>query len=149
MLTTNLGDSGYMIFRPDGQGDLEQIFKSKEQQYSFNFPYQCGTDAPLPTKAHDDEHEIQIDDIIVVASDGMFDNLFDKHVHKCLKPRLETLGSKRMENVQKASKCLAVNAERLGQKERYMSPFSVHAKEHGKNFLGGKLDDITVIVAQV
>ena len=52
-------------------------------------------------------------------------------------------------NVQKASKCLAVNTERLGHKERYMSPFSVHAKEHGKNFLGGKLDDITVIVAQV
>ena len=149
LLTTNLGDSGYMIFRPDEEGNLEQIFKSKEQQHSFNFPYQCGTGSPLPTAAEDQEHEIQTDDIIVVGSDGLFDNLYDKHILKCLKPRLETKGSKRMEDVLKASKCLAVNAERLGHKGSYISPFSLHAREHGRNYIGGKLDDITVIVAQV
>jgi hypothetical protein len=42
MRTTNLGDSGYMIFRAKEDGekiDVEQLFKSKEQQYRFNFPY--------------------------------------------------------------------------------------------------------------
>ena len=40
--TTNLGDSGYIIFRKSN-GKIEKIFRSKEQQYSFNFPYQCGS----------------------------------------------------------------------------------------------------------
>lgn len=30
-----------------------------------------------------------------------------------------------------------------------MSPFSVHAKEHNKRYLGGKHDDITITVAQI
>jgi hypothetical protein len=30
-----------------------------------------------------------------------------------------------------------------------VTPFEVHAKEHNKNFPGGKIDDITVIVSQI
>jgi protein phosphatase PTC7 len=56
--TTNLGDSGYVLFRPNEEGNLEKIFRSKEQQFSFNFPYQCGTGAELPYAAFDTEHEI-------------------------------------------------------------------------------------------
>ena len=41
LFTTNLGDSGYLILRPDYKAarKLTTVFKSKEQQYSFNFPY--------------------------------------------------------------------------------------------------------------
>ena len=42
---TNLGDSGYLLVRPQGDGTFETIFRTKEQQFSFNFPYQCGTGA--------------------------------------------------------------------------------------------------------
>ena len=31
MQTTNLGDSGYLIFRPNDDGGLEQIFMSEDQ----------------------------------------------------------------------------------------------------------------------
>jgi hypothetical protein len=31
----------------------------------------------------------------------------------------------------------------------YLSPFSLQAKRYGYKFLGGKSDDITVIVAQI
>jgi hypothetical protein len=51
MKTTNLGDSGYVIYRIKGEGSLEKVFRTKEQQYSFNFPYQCGTGCDLPHKA--------------------------------------------------------------------------------------------------
>jgi len=57
MKTTNLGDSGYTIYRAElGEGDrlvLKQTFRSEEQQYRFNFPYQCGTGCELPYKAFD------------------------------------------------------------------------------------------------
>jgi len=56
--TTNLGDSGYVLFRPNAEGNLEKLFRSKEQQFSFNFPYQCGTGAELPYVAFDTEHEV-------------------------------------------------------------------------------------------
>ena len=36
--TANLGDSGYMLLRKEGL-DLVQLFRSKEQQHSFNFPF--------------------------------------------------------------------------------------------------------------
>ena len=40
--TTNLGDSGYVIFRASKEGkkvELAKQFRSVEQQYRFNFPY--------------------------------------------------------------------------------------------------------------
>ena len=86
--TTNLGDSGYYVLRPDDD-KVAQVFKSKEQQYSFNFPYQCGTGADLPYNAFDNQHEILENDIIVMASDGMLDNLYDEHVLDCVKPLLK------------------------------------------------------------
>ena len=36
--TANIGDSGYMLLRKSGL-DLIQVFKSKEQTHSFNFPF--------------------------------------------------------------------------------------------------------------
>jgi hypothetical protein len=39
--TSNLGDSGYIILRPDSKkpGKFQTIFRSESQQYSFNFPF--------------------------------------------------------------------------------------------------------------
>ena len=43
MKTTNLGDSGYVIYTAIGFEDdkviLSKTFRSEEQQYRFNFPY--------------------------------------------------------------------------------------------------------------
>lgn len=40
--TVNLGDSGFVLLRKEG--DKYKIFhRSKEQQHSFNMPYQLGT----------------------------------------------------------------------------------------------------------
>jgi len=38
LYTANLGDSGYMILRKSGL-DLTSLFRTKEQQHSFNFPF--------------------------------------------------------------------------------------------------------------
>ncbi len=57
MKTCNLGDSGYAIFRAsvgeENKVVLTKTFRSEEQQYRFNFPYQCGTGCDLPYKAFD------------------------------------------------------------------------------------------------
>ena len=42
---------------------------------------------------------------------------------------------------------MSTKAEIFGYDPNYESPFTIEAKSHGKNYLGGKADDITVIVA--
>ena len=81
--TTNLGDSGYMLLRPDAtKKELEVIHRSEEQQHRFNCPYQCGTNKKDPrTLAHDEIHEdMRIGDIIIMGSDGLFDNAHDSEL---------------------------------------------------------------------
>lgn len=48
-----------------------------------------------------------------------------------------------------AAHCLAKKAEVLGLNEEYYSPFAKHAEEWSLEYIGGKADDITVIVAQI
>ncbi|KAJ1891826.1 hypothetical protein LPJ66_006698, partial [Kickxella alabastrina] len=73
----NLGDCGLTVVR---QGDM--VYRTEEQQHSFNFPYQLGTEAhsDTPSDAQVFRLKIQKGDIIIVGSDGVFDNLFDEDI---------------------------------------------------------------------
>ena len=108
---TNLGDSGYLLLRPDSEGKLESLYRTKEQQHSFNFPFQCGTGHDLPYAANDLEHEIQENDIIIMASDGVFDNLYDPDLIECVTPFMK---STHFEDPQGSSDCIADKAYKLG-----------------------------------
>ena len=88
MATCNLGDSGYMIFRQESREVLKKIFRTKEQTYSFDFPYQCGTHCDLPYDADDNLHDVSHNDVVVLATDGVLDNVFDDEIlSTCIKPR--------------------------------------------------------------
>jgi protein phosphatase PTC7 len=52
-------------------------------------------------------------------------------------------------NTTEASKALAEKAELLSNDKDYLSPFSKKARENQLNYIGGKPDDITIIVAQI
>lgn len=45
--TTFLGDSGYLMLRPQDQ-QLVKLYRSREQQHRFNCPFQCGTGKDHP-----------------------------------------------------------------------------------------------------
>ena len=82
----NLGDSGYMLVRmeSDKQNQAAQLlFRTKEQQYKFNHPYQCGTNYKLPFHAQEFSHSIQNHDFIVLGTDGPFDNLTNDMILDC------------------------------------------------------------------
>ncbi|CDW74148.1 serine threonine family 2c [Stylonychia lemnae] len=156
--TTNLGDSGYALFRikderketQDGIEPNPKIvlqFRSKEQQYSFNFPYQCGTNCDLPYNADDNSHILEENDILIMGSDGLFDNVYDEDLLNCIYPNFNK-ETKQITDHLAAAVCLSTKAEILGKDKKYFSPFAKHAKEQRKYFMGGKLDDVTVIVAQ-
>ena len=69
----NLGDSGFRIFR-----DRETVFRTEAKQTNFNCPLQMGKFSGFGA-AQADEYMFPLvkNDIVVIGTDGLFDNLFD------------------------------------------------------------------------
>lgn len=72
-----VGDSGFVILRKTEDGKFTVVHASKSQQRRFNFPYQLGwnQNGDHPSIANKGSHDVQNEDILVVATDGVLDNL--------------------------------------------------------------------------
>ena len=136
----SIGDSGYLLLTRGEEG-YAAAFRSKEQQHSFNFPWQVGTHGDDPADAVLDEHPLRAGDLLVVGSDGLFDNLYDADIVELVNAHAE--------HVDELAQALVERAFELSIRKDYESPFSVHARDSGVDFLGGKNDDITVVVGRV
>jgi len=72
----HLGDCSGLLVR---DGDV--VWRSEEMWWGFNYPLQLGPSSPtLPQDARTYELRVQADDILVLASDGMSDNLWEEDV---------------------------------------------------------------------
>jgi len=147
--TANLGDSGLFVVR---KGDV--LFQTEPQQYEFNFPYQLGTGSDTTPKDADVTIlNVKEGDLIVMGTDGLFDNLFISEIQELIKKNvgdekdskkiLEQMGSSNLAQV------IADQAKIFANSKTRLSPFSRMAKLYGLDFEGGKLDDITVVVSLV
>jgi protein phosphatase PTC7 len=144
-----LGDSCYLILRPDSVGDFRILFKAEEQTHSFNFPYQVGVDGDNPNKAIFNEHKVEKNDLIILATDGLWDNIETEDIVKEVN-RLSIKNNSLNLDTESIAKLLSENAEEFSRDKNYYSPFAKRAKQNRyKNYLGGKPDDITVIIAQI
>lgn len=144
LYSANLGDSGYLVCR---KGKV--IHRSKEQTHYFNAPYQL-TLMPehfdtenyivdTPEKADLHKLELESGDVILLATDGLWDNV-PEHII------LEALSEAKPQTLQAICNSIALIARRLSLDEHAMSPFAEKARHHGENYRGGKPDDITCIV---
>ncbi|KAI8381599.1 phosphatase 2C-like domain-containing protein [Radiomyces spectabilis] len=151
----NLGDCGISVIRHNNY-----IFRSEEQQHSFNFPYQLGTSSPdRPKDAQTFTIRVEKGDIVILGSDGLYDNLFDREILSIVCSQLAPYTvpasgsnpSKRLNfEPQRLSDALADNARLVSENRRHVnSPFQNRAMKEGFYFQGGKADDISVIVAVV
>jgi protein phosphatase PTC7 len=132
LFASNLGDSGFIIIR-----SLKVVLSSKSQQLGWNCPFQMGKDCTLNPKEHADNYtfDLKKGDIIVIATDGLWDNLSNGDVVTLLK----TPGEKSADNIVKSAKAI-MNSTTA------QSPFAKEARKQKKQWSGGKPDDITVIV---
>ena len=135
----NLGDCCCSIIR-----GKDYIFRSQEQQHSFNYPFQMGTNSQ-DTPRKDGQRftiKVQKDDIVILSSDGLVDNLFDEDI-------LEEVGQFG-HSPQELSQALCSRAKAVSEDQRAVtSPFQQRANEEGIHFVGGKHDDISVLVAVI
>lgn len=91
--TTLLGDSAYMIIRPKKDSRIDKLYRSIEQQHYFDCPFQWGTRGDNPSKARDEEHSVLHNDIIVMGTDGVWDNCFDKELIDIIKQSIDSNGN--------------------------------------------------------
>ena len=92
-------------------------------------------------------HEIEDKDIIVLGSDGLFDNLYDIKIIELMRPFLRDRDD--IIDPTLVAEIIAKEAEKFSYNQGYISPFAKSARDHFFDYAGGKPDDITVIVAQV
>ncbi|KAJ6816174.1 putative protein phosphatase 2C 80 [Iris pallida] len=137
----NIGDSGFIVVR-----DGSTIFRSPVQQHEFNMPYQLDSRGygDLPSAAQVFNIPVQPGDVIVMGTDGLFDNLYTNEISGVVVYATRA----KLEPQVAAQKIVELASQRALDKKQ-QSPFSTAAQQSGYRYNGGKLDDISVVVSYV
>eukprot|EP00915_Cephaloidophora_sp_WS-2016_P002529 GHVH01003403.1.p1 GENE.GHVH01003403.1~~GHVH01003403.1.p1 ORF type:complete len:1143 (+),score=182.60 GHVH01003403.1:263-3691(+) len=181
----NLGDSCCCILRRSGKlHKYRVLFRAREQQHRWNMPFQlsrfprpedyaflsaAGNDR-LVNVMKENDGMLQMDmpsdcevssvrvyegDIVLVGSDGVFDNLFEHELISIANMCVSPAEAKALHNPDLATSAQAI-ATTIAEAAEYRSrdltaksPFSVAARNNSTLHTGGKLDDIAVVVAWV
>ncbi|OQR81633.1 phosphatase 2C 55-like [Thraustotheca clavata] len=149
MIAANLGDSGFLHCRQqDKKWDV--IFESPPQCHYFNCPLQLGMDSrDQPKHADLTQHTVEKNDLIIVATDGVFDNLFTEELIQLL-DHISEVHPPAPDNMQLYADIIAEVTQKVAASETRRTPFAVSARHAGyTSTTGGKMDDITVITALV
>eukprot|EP00928_Gymnodinium_smaydae_P069051 TRINITY_DN5241_c0_g1_i4.p1 TRINITY_DN5241_c0_g1~~TRINITY_DN5241_c0_g1_i4.p1 ORF type:complete len:456 (-),score=72.00 TRINITY_DN5241_c0_g1_i4:187-1554(-) len=154
----NLGDSGFMLLRAKPWG-MEIIQRSREQQHSWNCPYQLTRLPPLLAERYKSwkfdsvkdcqlyDVKVEQDDLLLLYTDGFSDNL---HRFEMIKVINDTIAAQSFSTPPEAiAEALANAAYERSIDSRAKTPFMLEAQKQGKVFYGGKQDDITVVAAWV
>lgn len=159
--TANLGDSGFLLYR---RGNI--VLRSEVQTHSFNCPFQLGTNSgDKPSLAATSQAELEKGDVLLLGTDGLFDNLFDHQIIKFLSAQLSDQNTVSLqqgrggdvEAEEEAAGDPQAIAVALAQHAHYVSlsgegttPFAYECSVNGYNDVrGGKPDDITVVIGIV
>jgi len=134
---SNLGDSQFILVRKDST-----LMQSEEMQVEFNMPHQIGTGSDMVPDSHAKTYSIPLEegDIVVVGSDGLFDNMSAFQITSLIK--------KEKSSAEIAS-AIAQKAFEISTNTRVSTPFEKEAQKQNQTWRGGKQDDITVIVGKV
>uniref|UniRef100_A0AC35TTB3 Protein phosphatase n=1 Tax=Rhabditophanes sp. KR3021 TaxID=114890 RepID=A0AC35TTB3_9BILA len=148
LYSANLGDSGFLVWRGD-----KIVYKSTEQTHYFNAPYQLclppeqegrkGFITDMPKHADLEQIPVQSGDVILLATDGLWDNLPEKTICKLL----QLVDPESEGSLQNICNSITLCARQLSLDESHISPFCEKASQQGYGKMtGGKIDDITCLL---
>lgn len=175
---SNIGDGGLMVVRHiDSEtagymrdrslprhmrtNDLKIAYLSQQQLRSFNLPYQLGSNGTQtlfkgsfesPGDADTASIPVLPGDIILLATDGLFDNLdLAEIIEEMSLWERDTKPSEQAEAgaLQELAKRLVQKARLFSLDKNRDSPFAILAKENDIMWGGGMPDDTSVVVAKV
>ena len=135
----NLGDSGAIVVRGD-----KVLFRSSQQEHQFGWPYQVGhhddSDAPRDAAVSEIPNCIP-GDIVVAASDGLWDNLGEPDIVGIIDDQRKPAPPSQLAR--------AIAAAALGNSldREAATPYALAAQDaFSLSYWGGKPDDIVVVV---
>ncbi|XP_065830409.1 protein phosphatase PTC7 homolog [Oscarella lobularis] len=145
---TNLGDSGFVVVR---RGSI--VSSSAAQMHALNYPYQLtilpekirskGISLLSPAAADSSSFQLESGDIVVVATDGLYNNLHREQIENYAS-LVEVVDD---DSLKRLAKILVTEARTLSFDSKYFSPFAEEStRVYSQRCLGGKPDDVTVIV---
>ena len=144
----HLGDCGLLLVRNGAAA-----YRTVEQQHAFNFPFQLGAGSRNePRDAVCAEMPAQSGDIVVLGSDGLFDNLFDEEILAMVQgyvARASLAGTLLSERPVRLADDLVAEARDAALDRRRTTPFERRAIAAEILYEGGKPDDICAVVAVV
>jgi len=151
----NLGDSGFSIIRSSSV-----IYRQPVQTHFFNCPKQL-TKLPAnsgkrftracvdsPSDADLYQTTLRDGDIVVLYTDGFSDNVFQSEMLTMCSLVSRTGGSEERQVQTMADRMVDYARDCMFKRHR-TSPFEREAARHNMYFQGGKVDDVTVVVALV
>jgi protein phosphatase PTC7 len=134
----NIGDSGCRIIR---NGRI--IYRSPVGQFDFNFPHQLSVvdrDEPVSVRQFaidtvnrymsNDNVSLKADDLVIVATDGVFDNLYENQILDWIKEHDQL-------DIQTMTTEFARHVRRESEKKSGDSPFSQAARSKRFRWHGG------------
>ena len=147
LTSANMGDSGFMVLgrsldRRGDSNDMHIKFHSPQQEHQFGCPYQLGHHAAAdpPEKAMLMTLPVLPGDVIVLGTDGLFDNVSDDTILYEVSAQLAQ--GKRPSQIAQRLTAIAFNNSMDKSKE---TPYAAAATEaFDMVYSGGKQDDITV-----
>ena len=154
LAAANIGDSGFMLLgrRPgalrgagSGRGEVKVRYRSPQQEHSFGHPYQLGhhAAADAPEDAMLTTMPIYPGDVLVLGSDGLFDNLTEEEIVRIVE---DGLFVGQPSSALSHSLCFAAFEASIDRSRT--TPYSLAASSaFDMVYDGGKGDDITSIVA--
>jgi protein phosphatase PTC7 len=169
--SANVGDSGYLLMSPRRQASgssaapsssgaaaaagaspgSEAIwqpggvkYRSPQQEHEFGRPYQLGhhanSDAPEDAMLH--AARLCPGDVMLMGSDGLWDNLHDSEIASAVQAGVDAGHSPGA-----IARAVAAAAYERSTAKRASTPYSLAASEaHDLVYSGGKRDDIAVVV---
>lgn len=164
LTVANVGDSAIMVMRPALRTPPSSkqpmllprvVFRSTDQTHFFNCPYQFSSNGPLQESPDVLSVEVLAGDVVIAATDGVFDNLFDHQIQALVARHLGAMWKRKSFGdgfLPDLAEALTLQAQRVGMLEDrrdLVTPFAVAAHAEGLVFRGGKLDDTTAILGMV
>eukprot|EP00917_Polyrhabdina_sp_WS-2016_P000457 GHVP01001051.1.p1 GENE.GHVP01001051.1~~GHVP01001051.1.p1 ORF type:complete len:898 (-),score=140.81 GHVP01001051.1:3566-6259(-) len=180
----NLGDSTLVVLRRlRVSGMFEVIYRTKELQHQFNCPYQLAR-LPPPSQYESlmkegKEHLVRVlqsssvlpqdtpemaitskvslleGDLIILGTDGLFDNLFEHEITSLMNLALSPYEAMCLMELHMTTPAyivataLAEAATFRSRDSKAKTPFMRNARLAGTHYHGGKIDDITVLASWV
>ncbi|CEM20273.1 unnamed protein product [Vitrella brassicaformis CCMP3155] len=174
----NLGDSGMIVLRRHEKGRMTVLLRTKEQQHEWKMPFQLARSPDesnrdalekdmkelvrqlregkrlgvVPDKPEDAQLytvALREGDLLILGTDGVFDNLFDDELCGIADLTLSPSESLVLNDPSLATPARSVAAA-IAEAARHRSmdphcktPFAKTARQNNTHHTGGKLDDVT------